>query len=272
MIKLQLIARRFLPITEGMMSMDAVYELQDELQYKIFQDFLYENNDDMTGRVPWQLIKFPRLQKIWNDFIKIGGVRDEKGLDEIEGIMVRNALKINIFTILTGHTPQNPDEDFDEHFSPYLDEFIKYYKTKDAPLNQYQMNFNRKSGKASKSSLPDKVPVLDNKYLIDYIEEKELEDLSIDELKEKLKDALLDRFYWYYSEDPKSGHAYISDYGLKPLLQFMSQLIGTDDTSQKLYTIDKMLNVVHQRSDLASWFVEGGSNALSKLSGTDTDD
>ena len=27
-----------------------------------------------------------------------------------------------------------------------------------------------------------------------------------------------------------------------------------------------MLNVVHQRSDLASWFVKGGSNALADLS------
>ena len=28
-----------------------------------------------------------------------------------------------------------------------------------------------------------------------------------------------------------------------------------------------MLNVAHQRSDLASWFVQGGSQALSQLSG-----
>jgi hypothetical protein len=31
-----------------------------------------------------------------------------------------------------------------------------------------------------------------------------------------------------------------------------------------------MLNVVHQRSDIADWFVEGGSSALSQLSSSPT--
>jgi hypothetical protein len=30
-----------------------------------------------------------------------------------------------------------------------------------------------------------------------------------------------------------------------------------------------MLNVLHQRSDIANWFVEGGSHALAQLSGYD---
>jgi hypothetical protein len=31
-----------------------------------------------------------------------------------------------------------------------------------------------------------------------------------------------------------------------------------------------MLNVVHPRSDMASWFIEGGSHALAQLSGSPT--
>ena len=113
---------------------------------------------------------------------------------------------------------------------------------------------------------------MENKYLEYYIEENNLQDLPKNELMVKLSDALAERFSWYYCQDPRSGQAYISDYGLKPLTDYMSYLIKTGDTSEKLYTIDKMLNIVHQRSDLSSWFVEGGKSSLNKLSGTDEEE
>jgi len=47
----------------------------------------------------------------------------------------------------------------------------------------------------------------------------------------------------------------------------MQELTQTTEAEQKIPIIDKMLNVVHQRSDIAAWFVEGGSQALSQLSG-----
>lgn len=270
MIKLKKIIERVLK--ERTMDEDAIFELQDELQYQMFNDFLYNNNEDMTKHVPWQLIKFPRLQKIWEDFVKIGHVRDENGLDAIEDIMVQNALKLYIITRLSGHTSYSPDDDFDEHFNGYLEKYITWYKAKDANPNQYQMNFNKKIGKAMRQSLPKLPPKLNNTYLNDYIEQNELVNLPKDELIKKLSEALGERFFDYYCEDPKTGHLYISDYGLEPLLNYMSKLIKTEDTSEKLYTIDKMLNVVHQRTDLAAWFVDGGSRALSKLSGTDEEE
>jgi cell division protein FtsX len=39
-----------------------------------------------------------------------------------------------------------------------------------------------------------------------------------------------------------------------------------DDISNRIILLDKILNVVHPRSDLASLFVKGGSKALSNLS------
>ena len=63
------------------------------------------------------------------------------------------------------------------------------------------------------------------------------------------------------------GQWRLSDYGLKPLHKLLVQLRKEFDPSKKLPILDKMLNVVHQRSDIASWFVEGGSSALSQLSG-----
>jgi hypothetical protein len=66
-----------------------------------------------------------------------------------------------------------------------------------------------------------------------------------------------------------NGQLRISDYGLQPLQKHLNSLKKEHDPSRKMMYMDMILNVVHQRSDLASWFVEGGSQALSQLSGTD---
>ena len=47
----------------------------------------------------------------------------------------------------------------------------------------------------------------------------------------------------------------------------MKQLRKAKTPEEKIVIIDQILNVAHQRSDLASWFIEGGSYSLSKLSG-----
>jgi len=70
-----------------------------------------------------------------------------------------------------------------------------------------------------------------------------------------------------YFEDPKSGQWRISDYGLKPLWNIGEKLIREKDDKRKLSLISQFLDVVHQRSDMASWFVEGGSSSLNKISG-----
>jgi hypothetical protein len=54
---------------------------------------------------------------------------------------------------------------------------------------------------------------------------------------------------------------------MQPLMTLVGELRRETKPEDKLVTIDKMLNVVHPRSDMASWFIEGGSSSLSKLSG-----
>ncbi len=98
-----------------------------------------------------------------------------------------------------------------------------------------------------------------------YLPTDELEDegYSEEQLREKW-DADGD----VYFEAP-NGQLRISDYGLQPLQKHLDSLKKQNDPSRKMMYMDMILNVVHQRSDLASWFVEGGSQALSQLSGTD---
>ena len=92
------------------------------------------------------------------------------------------------------------------------------------------------------------------------------------DLREKLYDKMKEKIFDYYLVDPKSGHLYISDYGLEPIMKLTMQLYNEDVPEKKLTLLDKILNVAHQRSDLASWFIEGGSAALSDLSGYEVPD
>jgi len=71
-------------------------------------------------------------------------------------------------------------------------------------------------------------------------------------------------FYWHFLETPYGTP--ISDYGLKPLWVLARQLFSSPDPKQKLVILDQMLNIIHQRGDLAALFVEGGASALSTLS------
>jgi hypothetical protein len=64
----------------------------------------------------------------------------------------------------------------------------------------------------------------------------------------------------------KDGTHYISDYGLKPLQEIAGKLLDASTVEEKLLLLDRVLNVVHQRSDLSSWFVRGGRAMLDELS------
>jgi hypothetical protein len=58
----------------------------------------------------------------------------------------------------------------------------------------------------------------------------------------------------------------ISDYGIDRLIKYSCLLDDASSPEEKLLLCDAILNVTHQRSDLASWFVEGGTRTMSELS------
>lgn len=83
--------------------------------------------------------------------------------------------------------------------------------------------------------------------------------------------------YGYSEEDQNEFFDYIdkiSDYAFSDfggrrlgLITLLSQLRKTKTPEQQVPVIDQILNVVHWTSDLAAYFVEGGSSSLSQLSG-----
>jgi hypothetical protein len=84
----------------------------------------------------------------------------------------------------------------------------------------------------------------------------ELEDLGF-EFTDKQWDEWMSNYF-----TDKHGGWMLSDYGLTPLKEIYSQIFNADTPEEKLYAIDKALNVIHQRNDLSSMFVEGGRKTL----------
>lgn len=71
-----------------------------------------------------------------------------------------------------------------------------------------------------------------------------------------------------FFEDEK-GAWRLSDYAMKPLVVERDKLEMAQTPEQKLQIVDRILNIVHARSDLSSWFVQGGTKTLNQLAGTD---
>lgn len=95
----------------------------------------------------------------------------------------------------------------------------------------------------------------------EYLDGTNYDNENLDEFVEYLD-------FWfgdYITEE--HGQLRISDFGLPKLNKLILELRKTHDVSKKLPILDRMLNVIHMRSDIAEWFVEGGSRALSQLSG-----
>ena len=242
------------------------FEREGDITRNLFDDFLYNNNADFTKNISWTVVPFARLKKIWEDYMSMGVVRDTRGLEMIEGIMVDNTLKIYSITKLLGHTPYDPDNEYEENIGYYVDEQLRCIVRKPVDINQLEIPFgSRKKNIKKVPQEPCEVQI--NPYIQEFVTNLYAEEIKEQDIRTKVYEELTTKFTWYYTEDPKEGQAYISDYGMQPLMTLMGELRRQTKPEDKLVTIDKMLNVVHPRSDMAGWFVEGGSSSLSKLSG-----
>ena len=177
------------------------YEYFDS-QLEAIGDVLQEFKRREKGTTqPWSVVPFSRIKKIWEDYMKMGFVRDVKGMESISQRMIQNTHRLYANTYLMGHTASDPTSDFGEY---------------------------------------------------DITEEEQ-------------------EIFWNYAIDDERGQARISDYGLKPLEELAFKLQRTFKPEDQLQIVDRMFNVVHRRSDLPAFFIEGGSNSLDELFGRPSD-
>ena len=78
------------------------------------------------------------------------------------------------------------------------------------------------------------------------------------------EDLDLDSNYYFFI-DKGSGHWRISDYAMDSLWEKAVALLGAKSLEEKLVLVDQVFNITHRRGDLASWFIEGGSESLDML-------
>lgn len=254
---------------------DVDYDLYEEygrIKEQILHNFLYKNNENLTKRILWNVVPAARLKKIWEDYIRVGVVRDIKGLNMISSIMIANALKLSISTMLSGHSTENPDDDFEEAWGYYVDDYIgRVIPQKHVDVDQTEIPFNNPSLPHIKKEKPQEYrpnPNFDNIRNIpfdNYVNELDVIPNS-NQMRKDLMEILISYFYEYYLTDSK-GIDIMSDYGTQPLVNLAFDLAKEENAEKKVVIIDKMLNIVHQRSDLAAWFIEGGSRTLSDISG-----
>jgi hypothetical protein len=59
--------------------------------------------------------------------------------------------------------------------------------------------------------------------------------------------------------------AFLSDYGPNRLHKFIPRIADEENPRDRLMAIDQALNVIHQRSDLAEFFIAGGTKTLTDI-------
>ncbi len=80
-----------------------------------------------------------------------------------------------------------------------------------------------------------------------------------------MTDFLDDNGFYDWTKLPDGSDAW-SDYGLQPLAEICSEYREDMTPEQVIVLINRALDVTHQRGDLASAFIVGGSKTLSEIS------
>lgn len=90
----------------------------------------------------------------------------------------------------------------------------------------------------------------------DYLDDSTTDPLTEEELDDLFPDWCI---------DPVSGHWRISDYQMDRLMNDAMDLYKAKTAEERLQIVDRIFNRAHQRGDLSSWFIEGGSGSLDSL-------
>lgn len=83
---------------------------------------------------------------------------------------------------------------------------------------------------------------------------------------EDLSEFLENIGYYDWAVLPDGSDA-ISDFGIQPIGKILEELSPTSTPEDKLLIINRCLDVIHCRGDLASTFIQGGRSTCSAISG-----
>lgn len=190
------------------------------------------------------LINPSMYQQALNEFTKFGSFQKfpTKYIYQWMGIVMKNTAIIRAITELAGHDVGFPSYAvMDVFFGGDGDKWEEYRKSLG-----HKGNFSPDFGWMGQEE-------------DDYNEEDEVDDT------EAATQYLEDNDYYRKMVLPDGSDAW-SDYGLQPLETIILEYSEDLEPEKVLVLINRALDVTHQRGDLASAFIEGGWNTLSKIS------
>jgi hypothetical protein len=198
------------------------YEEYNNLEYEVFNNIASHKKIEFGGKIDPK-----QYHTALKKFIKMGELSNfpEKKIFDWKDMVIEHIWLLKIFTEINGHSDGYPVDTFMDIFNG------------DSTFSDWVQEKNEEAGQKLYSSRGG-----DWGSFIAFLEEE----YNLDEL--------LPTF--------ANGQLLVSDYGLEPLLNLAYELHSLTDPSEILVCINKILDVTHQRSDLAELFVYGGSKEL----------
>lgn len=214
--------------------------LEEYTSYYVFQQFLHGE------KLFKNLIKPQMYQKALSDFVANGRFTTfpTKYVYQWMGVLMRNTAILRECTSIAGHDIGYPIDEFvDVFFEGDMDSFEEYAKTL-----RNKGTFSPEFGWMER----------------DEEESEDVESENVD-LYDAYCQFLEDKGFWDWLVLPDGSGAY-SDYGIRPLEELIVQYTEDSTPEQTIVLINKILDITHQRGDLASAFIEGGKSSLTKIS------
>lgn len=214
--------------------------LEEYTSYYVFQQFSHGE------KLFKNLIKPQMYQKALSDFVANGRFTTfpTKYVYQWMGILMRNTAILRECTSIAGHDIGYPIDEFvDVFFEGDMDSFEEYAKTL-----RNKGTFSPEFGWMER----------------DEEESEDVESENVD-LYDAYCQFLEDKGFWDWLVLPDGSGAY-SDFGIRPLEELIMQYTEDSTPEQTIVLINKILDVTHQRGDLASAFIEGGKSSLTKIS------
>lgn len=174
------------------------------------------------------LINPSMYHKALSELIKYGDLISfpQKYIYQWMGIIMKNTAILNTTTEIAGHSQYFPTDDFFDYF------------------------FNDETGEDTNG--------------ITWDEWKEQHGYTEDDY-ESFSEYLNERGFYDNLTLPDGSDAW-SDFGLEPIEKLISEYNENMSPKDTLILINKILDVYHQRGDLSSIFIEGGSKSLNQIS------
>ena len=219
-------------LVEDTQSMDDWYETHNQMTYEIF------NKIKSKKKITFDLMPVTQYHNALKEFMKFGEILrfPTRYILDWKELILENISKLQILTEISGHETNFPYQEFYDVF----DYNNKTNQENNGEFTKWCKMMYRKTK--------------DEKYIKKYQWDTAYE--FLDEVKK------IDDYLPLFS----NGQWVLSDFGLKPLWKLGEILVNEHDPNKILVLINRVLDVTHQRSDLAELFIQGGSKSLSYIS------